>query len=252
MIKDETGNKISSRKGTKGGLEDLLDEMRDAAKGKLIERARSLGQEVDENDTEILRAAEQIGSAALIFTNFKHSPERDMIFNPDAMVRFGETKEEPVANGAEAAAPKKKQKGKEGGGDAQSGTFIQYTCVRINSLLAKAESQGITLNERTDIPPELYTQLSEDGVACLRMIGEFPQLLGQVAMDNAPHRLAGFLYALSTAFNAFYTRLKVNKDSILNSPDPAKRDAYLRISKAVNVTLQSGLSMFNIQIPARM
>jgi len=61
-----------------------------------------------------------------------------------------------------------------------------------------------------------------------------------------PHKLAGFLYALATAFSTFFQTCPVLKS------EGATQASRLALSKLTAKTLAQGLSLLGISVPERM
>ncbi|HET8697363.1 MAG TPA: DALR anticodon-binding domain-containing protein, partial [Gammaproteobacteria bacterium] len=62
-----------------------------------------------------------------------------------------------------------------------------------------------------------------------------------------PHRLAGYLYDLATAFTAFFENCPV-----LRAPDPATRASRLALCALTADVLARGLDLLGIDAPDRM
>lgn len=211
MIKkrDKTGklSKISSREGA-GGLAEILDSITDTAEERLKGREGI-------SDEERRGIAEKIGIGALIYSNFSQQISKDMEFDPNSMLDI----------------------------DSQTAPYLQYTCVRISSLLEKnkvSDSINFELND------ENVNQLSIEAQNLIDLVAKFPEILATSASKHIPHYLAEYLYNLSRAFNLLYSKEKI---SVLS---PEMKSVYLRVINAVNVVLNKGLACLNIEVPEKM
>jgi len=103
MVLGPGGKKLSTRKGVKTTLEDVLDESIEKAKSILLEKGK-----VEENIDEV---AKIIGVGAIIFNDLKNGRIKDEIFDLDEMLKF----------------------------EGETGPYVQYMCVRIKSILSKLD-----------------------------------------------------------------------------------------------------------------
>ena len=120
--------------------------------------------------------------------------------------------------------------------EGNSGPYLQYTYVRTQSVLNKAQEVG-SGELRTD---SLVTEEKD----LLRFLTQFPYHVEIAASEFAPNLLCNYLFELSQKFNLFY-----QKHKIIGSEDEAFR---LELTKAVGIVLQKGLQLLGISTVARM
>jgi arginyl-tRNA synthetase len=94
--------KMKSREGTVVDADDLIDEMKEAAKKELKKRYKLKEKELD-------KRAELIGLSAIKFYILKYDPVKDFVYDPKESISF----------------------------EGETGPYIQYTHARINSILTK-------------------------------------------------------------------------------------------------------------------
>ena len=120
-----------------------------------------------------------------------------------------------------------------------TGPYLQYASARIRSIFARA---GLDPADATG-PIHLGTD-AERGLA-LRLLG-----LGRAVDDAAaaaePHKLAGFLFELASAFTTFYEQCPV-----LNA-EGETRQSRLALSALSLRVLVTGLGLLGIPVPDRM
>ena len=75
----------------------------------------------------------------------------------------------------------------------------------------------------------------------------FPEQLDAVLEDLEPHKLTGYLFALATAYSAFYEQCPVLKAS-----DDAVRASRLALCALTSRTLTRGLDLLGIAAPERL
>lgn len=132
-----------------------------------------------------------------------------------------------------------------------SGAYMQYTVVRIRSVLQKSENEvfeGVSLWKWWDEKHQksLTTKLEEDKwieneEKLLTQILDYKQALERATEKLAPHLLATYLYELAQEFNNFYSKEKI-----------AGNLKRLSLAKAVEINLTVGLDILGIQIPSKM
>jgi arginyl-tRNA synthetase len=119
--------------------------------------------------------------------------------------------------------------------DGDSGPYLQYAAVRIKSVLKDVVSVASDLTN---------TDLNQEELAVLRWLYRFPEVIETAAKEFSPNLVAGFLFELSSRFNAFY-----NQHRILGTSQERFR---LSLAKATGQTLETGLNILGIKVPERM
>jgi arginyl-tRNA synthetase len=118
--------------------------------------------------------------------------------------------------------------------EGDSGPYMQYTAVRIKSLIKKAEEEGIGVsNEDKEEPAELE-----------RMIYRFPEIVKRATEELSPQHLATYLIDLSSLYNSYYASHPV----IGNKYAPYR----LFVSRATLEVITRGLWLLGIKVPERM
>ena len=121
--------------------------------------------------------------------------------------------------------------------EGDSGPYLQYTHARICSVLEKAALAGV-------IPS---TQLAPaTPYAVEKIIYQFPEVIAVALLERAPHKVAGYLTELASAFNSFYAVEKIADATDKFAPYKAA------LAEAVSTTLKNGLWVLGIKAPERM
>jgi len=110
--------------------------------------------------------------------------------------------------------------------EGDSGPYLQYSCVRAKSVLAKATA--------TEIKEEIVGTLD-------RMILRFPEIVLRAQTEYAPHHIVTYLTQLAGEFNGFYAHQKILESGY-----------RLALTKAFIETMQNGLKILAIQVPSSM
>jgi arginyl-tRNA synthetase len=198
--------KMKSREGTVVDADDLMDEMEDTAR----QMSEELGKLEDFSEEEKERLYRQVGMGALKYFILKVDPKKNMTFDPRESVDF----------------------------NGNTGSFIQYTYARIQSVLRKGADKQKSVNQEYFIEKE---------VGLLRMMHGFPDILSDASRSYNPSLIANFLYELAREFNQFY-----HDHSILKAEKAGQVSQRLLLINAVGNMIKSGMELLGIEVPERM
>jgi arginyl-tRNA synthetase len=199
------GKPFKTREGGVMRLHDLMDEMHGAARKRLEEMGQLSGAELD-------RAAEQIGLAAIKFGELSHDRESNYVFDMEQFLQF----------------------------EGKTGPYIQYTCVRIASLMERAKAAGLT--------PGQFTHVSESARAVVLTLDEFAGKVQRAVEARKPNHLAMHVYRLANVTNSFYQSNRVLAEGV----DPQVAASHLALLEVASGQLRLGLDLLGIEVPARM
>ena len=119
--------------------------------------------------------------------------------------------------------------------------YIQYAHARISSIIRLAAER----NENYD-KPDLSLLNSDEEIALITYLGEFPEMVVKLHSLLQPHLLTVFLSELATHFSRFYTEHKVVSDNY----DLTASRLSLCISTAT--VISNGLGLLGISAPESM
>ena len=202
--------KMKSREGTVVDADDLMQEMIETAKKTALE-AGKLG---DLNDDEINDIARIVGLGALKYFILKVDPKKNMTFNPKESIDF----------------------------NGNTGPFIQYTYARIQSLLRRAEKEGIKLQK-----PKAELKVSAKAQQLIQTLAQFPFVVKDAGDHFSPAVIANYTYDLVKEFNQFY-----HDYSVMNETDADLKNFRLVLSYSVAKLIKSCLALLGIEVPERM
>jgi arginyl-tRNA synthetase len=202
------GKPFKTREGGVLKLKDLILMVEEEAKKRLQEMAAERNYSQEELDT----ISRQVGIATLKYADLKNNRSADYIFD---LKRFSEF-------------------------EGNTGPYLLYAAVRIQSILKKAADLGYQPGEI--LPPIRATEKTLH-LECLKL----PEAISRAHQLWEPHHLADFGYGLSQAFSSFYKECH-----IMNESDAARRAAWLGLCKLVHAQLSRTLNLLGIEIPARM
>ncbi|WP_335937142.1 arginine--tRNA ligase [Streptomyces sp. PTD5-9] len=179
-----------------------------------IDRASAVVREKaqDLTEEEIAERAAQVGIGAVKYADLSTSAARDYKFDLDQMVSL----------------------------NGDTSVYIQYAHARSRSIKRKAG----------DLKPQPHPEL---GLApAERALGlhldQFGEVVAEVAAAYEPHRLAAYLYQLSSLFTTFYDQCPVLKSDV--PQDVAENRLFL--SDLTARTLHQGMELLGIRTPERL
>lgn len=193
--------KMSSRTGDVISALSLINDVKEKVLVKME------GREIEDKDL----VAEQIAIGAIKYSILKQSPGKDIIFDFDKSLSF----------------------------EGDSGPYLQYSAVRANSVLEKAQQEGVKLHGSK------FKNVPEEMPEVERLLPRFPEIVERAAQEFAPQLISAYLIQLAGAFNAYYGKTKIFDDR----PESAYR---LAITEAVKIVLTNGLSLLAIKVPKQM
>lgn len=199
MMKLATG-KMSSRKGNVITGESLINDSISIVLEKIKER--------DLSEIQKKEISEKVGVSALRYSILRSSLGSDIIYDFDKSISF----------------------------EGDSGPYLQYTAVRANSILEKADNFE---KEGKDEIPLVVTDLEKN-------IYQFSEIVEKSYNLLEPHHVATYLTELASAFNVFYANTK-----ILNEENQYM-NYHLRLIEAYYQTMKNGLWLLGIEVPEKM
>lgn len=209
LVELPTG-RMKTREGTVVDADDLITEVRRLA----LESIESQGESANAEESVRLDVANKVGMAALKYFIIKVHPHKKMIFNPEESVDL----------------------------QGQTGPYIQYSYVRINSLMQRVALENIDLSMA-----DQYLDLQDAEKELLVALHEYPGILQNAANNYDPSLIANFSYSLAKSFHKFWHDVRV-----FSAPTPEARAFRLQLSKAVGQVLKSAMDLLGIEMPERM
>ena len=139
--------------------------------------------------------------------------------------------------------------------EGETGPYLQYTVVRINSIFRKVEELDPRFDRRSllefmDQPKTaafLREAISNDFWTLIYLAAQLETQV-RVAIHNCePAGVAKYLFNLAQALNHFYHRHRIKDE-----PDPARKGFYLALITILRNQLQQGMDLLGISVPDRM
>ena len=204
---DLPSGKMKSREGTVVDADDLMQEMTDTAQ----KIAEDLGKLDNYSSEEKLKLYKTIGLGALKYYILKVDPKKRILFDPAESVDFA----------------------------GNTGSFIQYTYARIQSIIRKA---NFDYSVKSSI-----VELHEKEKELVKQLELFPEVIQNAAQNHSPALVANFTYDLVREYNSFYQAV-----SILGEEDLEKKIFRVQLSKKVADTIALAFQLLGIEVPERM
>lgn len=121
--------------------------------------------------------------------------------------------------------------------------YVQYAHARICSMLAKMDTEGISLDV-SDANHQLLTEAAERNLIAL--LADFPEIVRNVGILYDPSLLTRYSIDLATAFHKFYT------DCRCYDAQEDVRQARIALLLATKQTLANACTMLGIAAPEKM
>ena len=196
--------KMSTREGNIIKLEDLLNEA--------IERAKTIIEQKNPDLENKEETAKKVGVGAIIFNDLSNNRVKDEIFDWDTILNF----------------------------QGETGPYIQYTYVRIKSVLEKAGG----IPDLSDID---FEKLSDNySQEVLKLIYNFQDVLVAVTEKEEPSILSRYLIELAKAYSSFYNENKIMVE------DKKLKNARIILSYAAAKVLKEGTKLLGMEMPDKM
>ncbi len=206
LILGADGKKMSTREGGVVDLIDLIKQGVKKAKQKIQLKNKTL------TEKELEKIAYILALGAIKYNDLSQNRLTDIIFNWDKMLAL----------------------------ESGSAPYLQYTCVRINSILNKTTKINNIKNisfKKLDNPLE---------IKLIKTLIKFPEIILIATDEYKPNLLANYLEKIATQFHTFYEQIPILK------AEKEVRLARLTLIQATKQIMINGLSLLGINIPEKM
>ncbi len=203
-MNSKDGGPFKTRDGGVMRLETLMQEIVKEVYKKIEEK-----QKVPEAERQ--RTAEIIGLAALKYGDLSNQATKDYVFDIDRFISF----------------------------EGNTGPHIQYTIVRIKSILDKygpGAAAGEILPACSGTEKELQ----------LKICG-FSEAVESAFFETAPHKICQYMAAVADAFNDFY-----QENKILAEEDKERQAGWIRLITLAKDILNTCMDLLGMDSPEHM
>ena len=203
---DLPSGKMKSREGTVVDADDLIYDLIDTVK----QTTESLDKYKSNNETLDFDEYKKIALGALKYYILKVDPKKNILFNPEESIDLS----------------------------GNTGPFIQYAYVRIQSILKKVNK---------DIQIDRSYKLNDKEKEVIKTIYEYPSVIIGSYNELSPALIANYLYDLVRNYNSLY-----QNHHILNSETKESTSVRLIISQKTSHIIESACDLLGIDLPDRM
>jgi arginyl-tRNA synthetase len=191
------GKKMSTRGGKFKRLEEVIEQAIELAKEAIMSKNPNL-----KNQDEV---AKNVAIGAIIYNDLKNERHLDVDFNLENMLKF----------------------------EGQTGPYLQYSSVRIESILKGFEMNPEAMDE------SVYAQ--DHYFEIIKQLAQFPNTLHRAKDTYAPSVISKYIMSLAQNFNSFYgkERIAVDNQKILQ--------ANLAFARSIQIVLNEGLRLLGIK-----
>jgi arginyl-tRNA synthetase len=203
---DLPSGKMKSREGTVVDADDLIYDLIDTVK----HTSESLDKYKSNNETLDFDEYKKIALGALKYYILKVDPKKNILFNPEESIDLS----------------------------GNTGPFIQYAYVRIQSILKKVNK---------DIQIDKSYKLNDKEKEVIKTIYEYPSVIIGSYNELSPALIANYLYDLVRNYNSLY-----QNHHILNSETKESTSVRLIISQKTSHIIESACDLLGLDLPERM
>ncbi len=205
-MNSKDGGPFKTRDGGVMRLETLINEIVKAVYKKIEEK-----QKVPENERQ--RTAQIIGLAALKYGDLSNQATKDYVFDIDRFISF----------------------------EGNTGPHIQYTIVRIKSILEKYGA-----GEDAEMMRILPAGSATEKELQLKLCG-FSEAVESAFIETAPHKICQYMAAVADAFNDFY-----QENKILAEEDKKRQAGWIRLITLAKDILNTCMDLLGMDSPEHM
>ncbi len=123
--------------------------------------------------------------------------------------------------------------------------YLQYAHARIAGILRFASEKGL-VDENIENIESSGLLISEEEVALIKRMHEFPYVILQASRLLEPYRLVEFLIDVAALFHKFYSVCKVVSEDI------ELTKSRILLCKSAKIVLNNGLSLLGVSAPEKM
>ncbi|MFZ5391198.1 MAG: arginine--tRNA ligase [Patescibacteria group bacterium] len=206
LVLGEDGQKLATREGKVIKLEDVLSQAVVLAEQIVQKKNPKLSKQQKKNIARV------VGLGAVKYNDLSQNRQTDIAFNWQKMLSL----------------------------EGNSGPYLQYTYVRLKSILRKSRLAKSVGKKSVD---KEYKQLDEN---LLRKLTQYPEAIHRAAKEQGPHLLALYLYELASQVNSYYQQVPV-----LQSKSVFRKNRLQLVKTAAEV-IKQGLSILGIEVVEKM
>ena len=191
------GKKLATREGEIIEAQKIVDQIINTARKIVSQKRKDLSKKEKEKIARI------VGLGGLKYNFLKDGRNSDIVFDPKKALSL----------------------------QGNSAPYLQYTYVRLKSILAK------TKTGKGD-----FSLFEDKDIEIIKKLTAFESVLENCLKDSSSHHLAEYLFGLANLANNFYETTPILKDKNIK-----RRNARLALIKAAAGNLETGLELMGIE-----
>lgn len=126
--------------------------------------------------------------------------------------------------------------------------YVQYAHARGCSVIRRAVELEIDVCDKILATTELSSIQHESELVVVKKLGEWPRLIENAARTNEPHRIAFYLYELSSDLHTLWNRgNEIPSLRFLQEDDKATTAAKIALVRAVCIVISAGLGILGVK-----
>ncbi len=131
--------------------------------------------------------------------------------------------------------------------------YVQYAHARIKSVIRKAEELDIDIADHALSETNLTGLTHSSELSLIKKIAEWPRLVEVAARLYEPHRIAFYLFDLSSQLHAHWSKGSDNPDlRFLHNDNLVKTQSKIALARAVSIVISSGLAILGVKPAEKM
>jgi arginyl-tRNA synthetase len=201
------GKPFKTRDGGVMRLESLLNQIYDNMFERMVDGNTT-------NEEEAKQTAEMVALAALKYGDLSNQASKNYIFDIERFISS----------------------------EGNTGPYILYTIVRINSILNKyKETKGQMEISQIKLP------VGEIEKSLMLELAKFNMIVENAFEELAPHKICSYIYDLANAFNRFY-----NDTKIIVEENEEKQKSWIALLVLAKKVLEECIEILGCSSPERM
>ena len=201
------GKPFKTRDGGVMRLESLLNQIYDNMFERMVDGNTT-------NEEEAKQTAEMVALAALKYGDLSNQASKNYIFDIERFISS----------------------------EGNTGPYILYTIVRINSILNKyKETKGQMEISQIKLP------VGEIEKSLMLELAKFNMIVENAFEELAPHKICSYIYDLANAFNRFY-----NDTKIIVEENEEKQKSWIALLVLAKKVLEECIEILGFSSPERM
>ncbi|MDR1801486.1 MAG: arginine--tRNA ligase [Lachnospiraceae bacterium] len=203
---------FKTREGGTMRLQDLLTDVRIKMEEKIAENATITGDEAR-------NVAAKVALSAIKYGDLSNQAAKDYIFDVDRFTSF----------------------------EGNTGPYILYTIVRINSILNKYKENCAQQSSDIIGTYKILPAGTQGEKALMLEASKFSETINFAYEELAPHKICAYIFNLANLANRFYHDTK-----ILTESDSEKQKSYIALLSLIVRVLEQCIDLLGFEAPERM